>query len=325
MLKILTIAGGDVGYGHLGRCLPIIAAANRLGQKAEIIVKFSGEGCWQPKNKKIVVKDWISIRADLVLAKNDVALLDVLNLDNEKMISIREACGKLFIVDDIGKEQYWEYNRIDWSIRSYVRSYKPERNHLVSPYYVPLRDAFSEFPKKVIEKKVKRILVTLGGSDIKNLTPKIIGFLKVKFPELKLTVLVGPGFKYVDEIVATCNDNINLKIRPNDEEIAHAMEICDVAITTGGHTMYELAAAGLPVIQLQVADNQEVSRYWAEYGFSRYIGCYDSDQFWNNFFEAMQSFMTQVSRKVSSRLGQRLIDGKGSYRLIEKMVESNVD
>jgi spore coat polysaccharide biosynthesis predicted glycosyltransferase SpsG len=107
------------------------------------------------------------------------------------------------------------------------------------------------------------------------------------------------------------------------------MKICDVAITTGGHTMYELAAAGLPVIQLQVADNQEVSKYWAEYGFSRYIGCYDSAQFWNNFLEAMQSFMSQVSRKVSSRLGQRLIDGKGSYRLIEKMiekmVESNVD
>jgi spore coat polysaccharide biosynthesis predicted glycosyltransferase SpsG len=265
----------------------------------------------------------------LLIAKNDVALLDVLSLDNEKIISIKEACRKLFIVDDIGKEQYWEYNRIDWSIRSYVKSKKSEKNHLVSPYYVPLRDTFSNFPKKIIEKNVKRILITLGGSDIKNLTPKIIDFLKIKFPELKITVLVGPGFQHVDKIIETYNDNIDFKIRPNDEEIANAMKICDVAITTGGHTMYELAAAGLPVIQLQVADNQEVSKYWAEYGFSRYIGCYDSAQFWNNFLEAMQSFMSQVSRKVSSRLGQRLIDGKGSYRLIEKMiekmVESNVD
>lgn len=98
-----------------------------------------------------------------------------------------------------------------------------------------------------------------------------------------------------------------------------AMKQADLAIATGGHTMYELAAVGLPTVQLQIIDNQEVSKYWAQFGFSRFAGWYDNPNFLTNLGRCIDELEPKLVREKASRLGQSLIDGNGAAKLIAEI------
>jgi spore coat polysaccharide biosynthesis predicted glycosyltransferase SpsG len=165
------------------------------------------------------------------------------------------------------------------------------------------------------------MLLTLGGSDVKSLSPQLIGFIRKSFPSYCIVVLIGPGCTCIKEIRAAADEKVRLVVNPSDEEISRAMATSDLAIATGGHTMYELAAAGLPTVQVQVAENQEVSKYWEDFGFSRFAGWYDNQHFLTRLKECIGFYASPEKREKSSTLGQGLIDGCGAERLIQEIMQ----
>lgn len=313
MLLILTMAGGLYGYGHLGRCIPILHAAKGYFQSAQMVVDNGGTS---PVAADIELNEvaWMRDINTLGISQDDVVIVDVLDIDVSSLEAISSRCKRLYIIDDINKEKYRSFNRIDWSIKSHVLG--ENKQSLSSPSYAPLKRVFQSPSQKIISERVATILITMGGSDIRNLSPVLILFLRANYPECKLIVIVGPGFQNLEKIESVATTQVTLLISPTEEDMIQAMEQADLAIATGGHTIYELAAVGLPTVQIQVIDNQEVSMYWAQYGFSRFAGLYDQPNLITNLRRCIDELKPKPIREKASKLGQSLISGDGAEKLV---------
>ncbi|WP_234495013.1 hypothetical protein [Vibrio maritimus] len=317
MLKILTMGGGKYGFGHLGRCIPIYTSALNLGHEAQLVVA-NGANAALELEIEVIELNWLNDVTLLELSPRDTVIVDVLDISIETLDELDSRVKRLHIIDDINLDKYQRYSRIDWSIKSHVLSSGASK--LSSPSLVPLKPSFSGLKKRVTHQTLDVILLTLGGSDVRSLTPKLILFLRKYFPQCELMVLVGPGFTCINEIEVVADERVTILMTPSEREIASAMERCDLAIATGGHTMYELASAGLPVVQIQIIDNQEVSKYWAYYGFSYFAGWYCTDDFYSRLKQGIEFFLNPQQRNKSSVLGQNLIDGFGAKRLVKEVM-----
>ena len=122
--------------------------------------------------------------------------------------------------------------------------------------YLPLRKEFWDVPDKEIKKEIRSILITFGGDDFRNMTPKILKFLNKEFKDIKKEVVIGKGFKNLDSIKNAMDENTNLNYYPSANEMKNLMLNCDIAISAGGQTLYELARCGTPSISIAIAENQ---------------------------------------------------------------------
>ena len=183
MLKILTIGGGQLGFGHINRCMSIASAAQEINEPLVMFVKNYGDILKLPKTN-IFELDWVSDISAVNLSYKDVVILDVLDISESTLDLISRTVNRLFLVDDIGLPRYKHRHRIDWSIKSHVlgrENNSSKSEHIVGPEYVPLRSSFRDLEKKNISDNLKNILVTLGGSDIKNITPSLLKFLSLNY------------------------------------------------------------------------------------------------------------------------------------------------
>ena len=99
-------------------------------------------------------------------------------------------------------------------------------------------------------------MVTFGGDDAKNMTPKILAFLNDEYPNLIKNVIIGRAFQNIDDIKKYTDKNTNLIYYPDAEKMKEIMFESDIAISACGQTLNELASVGVPTIGVCTAGNQ---------------------------------------------------------------------
>ena len=105
--------------------------------------------------------------------------------------------------------------------------------------------------------------------------------------------------------------------------MSQLMTECDVAITAGGSTMYELCACSIPMITYSVADNQLAGvKGFAQLGIAKYCGDIRTDdvQIWSNLYEALKVFQLnfEYRKEVALRM-KELVDGQGTRRIADEI------
>ena len=97
----------------------------------------------------------------------------------------------------------------------------------------------------------------------------------------------------------------------------------DIAISAGGQTLYELARIGVPGIGICVADNQiESLKEWDRIGFLEYAGLYNENNIITGIDKLLKKMKNVKMRKSKSKTGRKIIDGKGSLNLVDKVISS---
>jgi spore coat polysaccharide biosynthesis predicted glycosyltransferase SpsG len=122
-------------------------------------------------------------------------------------------------------------------------------------------------------------------------------------------VVIGPSFKHYDELKKNENERIRFYFNP---KMSVLMTKCDIAISSCGSTLYELAACGTPTIGIVIVDNQLMA---AEY-MSKSGSIIYSDI--NDLLFSIEE-LTYEQRKVMSISGKKLVDGLGVFRIIDKI------
>jgi spore coat polysaccharide biosynthesis predicted glycosyltransferase SpsG len=163
-------------------------------------------------------------------------------------------------------------------------------------------------------------LITFGGADVRNLTPKVLKLLRDNYPELLIKVIVGGGFQNIAEIEKHKDDNTKLIYSPSAAEMRDIMFGSDLAISSGGQTLYELARLGVPAIGICAADNQLQSiEGWQEAGFLKYACWYNSEGLEERLLSFLEELACSDVRARMSQAGKSRIDGKGPSRIVSAL------
>jgi spore coat polysaccharide biosynthesis predicted glycosyltransferase SpsG len=165
---------------------------------------------------------------------------------------------------------------------------------------------------------VRRLLITLGGTDPRQLTLPLAERLHDAHPELSLDLVCGaaPPAALVD--FASGREQLRLHTAVGD--MASLMVACDACVTAAGATLYELCVARRPFAVVVVAENQRLNAAWVEredIGLS--LGWHGSLD-WDRLTERLSLWLADSATRVEqSRRAARRVDGFGARRVVEAM------
>lgn len=244
----------NIGLGHIYRCLTL---ADRLiahqvyflmNKKYTLGIKKVQEYSY----RIILYNNENELFQKIDLLKLHIIINDILDTSAEYMKKINNR--KIFSVnfEDLG-EGSGKCNVLFNAL--YEWSERPRNNKYFGYKYECLREEFYLFnyKRKIID-KVINILISFGGTDLNNLTFKVLSTLiKLEFKG-KINVILGLGYKYKNKLkkyVMQKNlQGFDINIIENTKFIVHYINESDIGITSNGRTVYEFVSLGIPVITI---------------------------------------------------------------------------
>ena len=111
-----------------------------------------------------------------------------------------------------------------------------------------------------------------------------------------------------------------LYLHTDVQDMAGLMAQCDLAVTAGGTTIYELAAVGVPFLCFSYAENQEaLTEYIGRKQIAGYCGAWHKGK--EAVLEALKTQMavcrSKAVREHMSEKEKRMTDGDGAVRCVE--------
>jgi len=322
---IITEGGKNIGFGHITRCLSLYQAFEERGTLPKFIINGDDNIEYLLKDVNYQIFNWLDERNKLfeIIKDSDIAIIDSYLAD----ISFYNALSGLVkipvYIDDNKRLNYPDGVVANGNIHAEKLNYpkKGGITYLLGTKYTHLRKEFWEIPEKKIKENIESIMVTFGGDDAKNMTPKILKFLCNSYPNLKKNIIIGKAFKNIDKIKKESDKNTKLIYYPNAEEIKEIMLESDMAISAGGQTLYELARVGIPTVGVCIADNQLGSiKEWEKSGFLEYAGLYNKDNIIKEINKLLKNLESIKIRESKSKIGREFVDGKGSIRIIKTLL-----
>lgn len=202
----------------------------------------------------------------------------------------------------------------------YVEKYhNTPTKQLLGLDYLPLRPEFQSLVRED-RSDVSNILISTGGSDPLQIAEQLVFFLNSQedLQSIMLHVVLGQFSSFSSQNISHFS---NIRLHRNVEKMADLMLLCDIAITAGGSTMYELCACGLPAVSFSFADNQLPGVLSMDRnGLIPYAGDVRDDT------KASMSGIVKLARELIADHNKRivirdamqsLIDGLGGKRLVE--------
>ena len=195
---------------------------------------------------------------------------------------------------------------------------------LLGTAYAPLRDEFTNVSYQVREKATD-VLITTGGSDKYNLAGRILeqALDRKETAGLCYKVISGAYNIHLDYLKALAEKYENVQILQNVTNMSEVMASCDIAITAGGSTMYELSAVGVPILCFSFVENQE--------GIVKTFRERELVDFGGNFLENGESMLRELVEKLGelaedvtarrsySERQRQVVDGCGAMRIAKAL------
>lgn len=168
-----------------------------------------------------------------------------------------------------------------------------------------------------IKEEAKAVLITTGGGDSENIAGEILKKLYTEYLEFHL--VMGQFHPHFQEMSELDKVYANIHIHHNVKDMAGLMGMCDIAVTAGGSTIYELAAVGVPFICFSYAENQEMlTEYVGKEHMAGYAGAWHKEpgETLERIERLFGELVTDKRMRISySEREQRMVDGRGAERI----------
>ncbi|WP_027963781.1 UDP-2,4-diacetamido-2,4,6-trideoxy-beta-L-altropyranose hydrolase [Halalkalibacillus halophilus] len=301
---IRTDASVDISTGHVMRCL-VLAEDLRQHQCHVIficretsghmikVIEQKGFEVWtlpQYKNAQTNLQKWIEKNWETD-AKETIELLskqvkvswlivDHYSLEIKWERMIKPYVNRLMVIDDLANRLHECALLLDQNVAKmgpckYLNLVTEGTVVLSGPKYCLLRQEFREKRcTRARNGKVKRILISFGGSDPTNETFKVLQAIHVMDrPEIIVDVVIGDTNPNFSDIKDICEFIPEATIHFQVDYIAKLMFQADLAIGAGGSTTWERCFMGLPSLTIETADNQsEILSLLSERGVIEHLG-----------------------------------------------------
>ncbi|MBA4407775.1 hypothetical protein C0389_10905 [bacterium] len=329
-VSFITEAFYHAGYGHITRCLSLYQAFEERNIFPTMYIN-GDETCesFIPGVKHELL-DWLN-NPDELLGKirgSEIVIIDsyLAPLDLYKKIA---ACATFPIyIDDHMRLDYPDGAVLNGAINAEQMNYplKPGISYLLGPRYIPLRKDFWQGREKVIKSEIQSVLITFGGQDLGNLTPRMLRLLARSQPELNKKIVIGSGFKNLDLIYEAKDNQTEIYHSPSGAEMARIMFESDIAISAAGQTIYELARVGVPTIAISVAENQRNNLAgWIKEEFLTADFGLETVNLENRLLVVLTNYNKREVRLKLSTIGRKKVDGLGSRRVVQSILEQMIN
>ena len=265
-LAIRANGGPNIGYGHLVRTGALAKYALDEGDKVTYATR-TPEPARQVCPERISVVSLDPAREHEAflnwLSKDqpDVVLTDSYEIDTDRQRAIGELTPKLAVLQDDTRFTVCSDVVINGNIYASRLDYDwvgDEPKWCLGTDYLLLREKIRDLAARAPPslEVAENALVTMGGSDTQNMTPKVVrAFDGI---ELKVDIIVGPGFDNRMEIEqALAETDGNFEIAEDPENLPERMFQADLAVSATGSTIYELVLLGTPTIGVPQVENQK--------------------------------------------------------------------
>lgn len=246
------------------------------------------------------------------IAPDEVALVDSYALSQDLAEGVLGRAHQTVFIDDLGCLAYPGGLVVSPAVQRADRAGAAE--WLMGPRWQPLRPAFRTVPKRLaVSDEVRRVLVILGGTDVRSLSARVVSVVRRVLPEAAIDVL-GP---------ALAEPGVTGYLDCDAAAVARLMAQADLAISAGGQTIFELAACGTPTVMIAVAANQAANlALWPSLAGFEAAGAWDDPDLDQQIVRAVMALAPSARRAGITARAQRAVDGGGVDRLLDRLTEA---
>lgn len=293
-------AASHIGMGHVMRCLTLANALRTKGIETHFVCREHSDHMGKrvfadrheldllaPPTKPVYRNPdsaqtpphtlWLGEHWETDLAQTREALqyrpfdwlvVDHYGLDARWERGMRDLAHHVMVIDDLVDRPHECDVLLDQTLGRKPDDYGPlvpaNCECLTGAQYALLRPEFAQLRPYSLKRrenaKLKRVIISLGGNDQRNITGMVLEALKgCRLPEnCCLTVIMGtegPLLKSVQKLASEMPWPTNVKV--NISDMARLMASSDLAIGAAGSTSWERCCLGLPALMIVVAENQQ--------------------------------------------------------------------
>lgn len=250
--RIILRADGykELGMGHIYHCLTL--AYNLTGHEVLFVTKGKHkQGLQKLLDAHMQVK---TIRDDdefmefVQKWRPDIVVNDCLNTEADYIKELKKYAPRVVTIEDVGSGADYA----DAVINALYKDDSRGKNYFWGEKYVCLKDEFLTANCSEFHKEVKNVVVIFGGTDPSNFTRRIYELaqrMHKDYPDITFTFVLGVGYNQeVNHIEAKEADGIY--VQQDIKRMSDIFAKADLAFTSQGRTVYELATMGVPAIVL---------------------------------------------------------------------------
>lgn len=334
MVFIRTDGNDRIASGHIMRCLSLADALREIGQEAVFVtaddcfrgaIQKRGYKCVLLHTKYDHMEEELPVLLPLLQKlRPRCMILDSYFVTAGYMAEIRNAVPLVYIDD----QNFFDYPAdlvINYTLYADKLPYPQNKRYLLGPEYALLRREFRGIPQRQAAERVKNVLLSTGGADPEHVALRCVQYLRERWIDgVTYHVVLGAMNSDAESIEHLAAGQQHIALHRQVSDMRALMLKCDVAISAGGTTLFELCACGVPTVTYVLADNQIMNAAsFAEAGLMLNAGDIRRDnQFAPHIFERFKVLMQNwpLRQRMMERM-QALVDGNGAIRLAKKILE----
>ena len=244
----------------------------------------------------------------------DLILLDRLQTSRELIQALKSYNKKVVTFDDYGEGRIYA----DIAISS-IFDDVPDSKNLIKGYeYLILSQ--NEYNLSTYNDRVQNIVVTFGGNDNRDICSHFLSNVESISQNISIQIILGKIDEKIFQShlrqIESKKNRHNIQIFIFPENYHQIISNADIAVSSGGLSIFEFSAYGIPTIgipqyehQLRTIENLE------EHGIS-ILGSKGMELSNEKFLDAINSLIGDNKLRKSMAFNARnQIDGKGAHRI----------
>ena len=268
---------------------------------------------------------------DILAADPDArAVIDSPRIGVADLAALTDVADRVLVMDDMAALAHypvaWVVNQNAHADRAAYPA-EPGARYLLGLQYVLLRREFrATWPARLVAARARHLLVDFGGADPGGMTDRAVRALSNYRPRSAETsryasssAPANPADESLERAGAA--SSIAIALERDVRDMAGQMAWADLALSSGGTTVWELARTGCPTLVIETAPPEVLlAQGLARVGLFDRLGpaaALDDD-----------GIATAIARRIDDArwrsemaiLGPKLVDGQGGARVIEALM-----
>ncbi|MBE8398961.1 glycosyl transferase family 1 [Leptospira borgpetersenii] len=254
---ILTEAGNKIGFGHISRMSALAYFLHSTGIEVKILLYLNSNT--QFGGTFVEKCNWLHDKSVYKLCSDfDIILIDSYLAEFQIYRSMRSYCKRIIAIDD--------YNRIIYPVDAIINpnvffdqiDYSNQSSKCFGGLdFIILRESFRK-SFELNSNDEKGILITLGGSDYRNLLSKLCELLNSNHEQV---TVICPEEKKAKELQGKYREICVLGLL-NESDMLHEFLKAKVVVSGCGQTLHELYYLGKRTVAICIDHDQIMNQQY---------------------------------------------------------------